>query len=154
MSKMLKSLVATAALLAAAPAAQAQPFGRPDLGRYDAAHAPSLAQQLVLCDLASYFGTKPDLNATRVYLQRDNHRFEPSFPLAITRGASWHDENLERAFMRHRTAGRVTSQEVDALRLQYGMEMEQGFKRMNVREQRFFQSQAPFCRNLERASWR
>ena len=154
MFKIAKTLAATAALLAAAGAASAQPYGRADLGRYDARAGRTLAQQIVLCDLASYFGTGPNLDAHRVYLQRDNFRFDPSFPAAIVRGAEWHDEELERAFYRYRQAGRVTSEEVHALRVQYGPEMERAFYRTSAGERRFFQNQARFCRDLVRQSWR
>ena len=154
MSNIMKTLVTGAALLAAAPAAVAQPFGEPDLGRFDATRAQTLGQQLVLCDLASYFGTGPNLDAHRVYVKRDTNWFDPMPPQAITRGVHWHDYDLERAFLRHRAAGRVSAQEVDALRGQYGAEMERVFQRTTVGERRFFQRQARFCRELVRQSWR
>ena len=153
MTRFLKSLAATAALLAATPVA-AQSWGAPDLARYDARRAQGLGEQLVLCDLASYFGTGPDLNATRVILRRDNQRYENAFPLAITRGAVWHDEDLERSFYRHRAAGRISSRQVDALKNQYGTEMERQFRRTTFSQQRFFQDQSQFCRGLVKASWR
>ena len=153
MSKFLKTLAAAAALSAAAPAV-AQPYGAPDLARYDARQAQSLGQQLVLCDLASYFRTRPDLDAHRVYVRRDVNRFEPTLPIAITRGGAWHDEDLERAFLRHRAAGRVSEREAFAVRREYGREMERTFWRTDLREQRFFQDQGQFCRDLVRASWR
>ncbi len=154
MPKFVNTLAAAAALIAAAPAAVAQPYGGPDLARYDARQARTVGEQLVLCDLASYFGTGPALDAHRVYVKRDTNWFEPSFPLAITRGPQWHDHDLERAFLRHRQAGRVTTQEVDALKSRYGPEMERMFRTTRPGEQRFFQRQARFCRDLVRASWR
>ena len=153
MPKLAKTFAAAAAFCTVASAASAQSWGRPDLGRFDARAAQSPAERLVLCDLASYFATAPDLDAHRVYIQRDNYRFEPSFPLAITRGGEWHDEELERAYLRQLRAGQVSSQEVHALRQQYGTEMERAFRRANVGERRFFQSQASFCRDLVRSSW-
>ena len=150
MSSILKTLVAAAALLPAAPAAAAQP----DLARYDARAAQSLEQQLVLCDLASYFESDPNLEARLVFVRRDVNRFEATIPAAITRAGEWHDGDLEGAFLRHRSAGRVSSAQVDALRRQYGVEMEDAFRDPTLREQRFFQSQGRFCRELVRAAWR
>ena len=154
MFKILRTLAAGAALLVAAGSASAQPYGRPDLARYDARTAPTLAQRLVLCDLASYFATGPDFDAQRLYLKRDNFRFELSTPTAITRGGGWHDEDQERAYFRYRDSGQVTSDEVHALRDQYGLEMERAFANARVGERRFFQDQGRFCRDLARASWR
>ncbi len=154
MSKTISAFAAAAAVLTLAPAATAQPQGGPDLARYDAASARTLGEQLVLCDLAGYFGTGPDLNAQQVILRRDNQRYENAFPLAITRGAVWYDEDLERTFHRHRAAGRISSREVDALKNQYGMEMERHFRRTTFSQQRFFQDQSRFCRDLVKASWR
>ena len=152
---MLKLITATAVAAAAfASSASAQPLGRADLARYDARAAQTLGERLVLCDLASYFATGPDLDAQRVYVKRDAFRFEPSFPTAITRGGHWHDGDLERAYQRYRAAGQVSTVEVDALRTRYGVEMERLFRRANVGERRFFQAQASFCRDLARGSWR
>ncbi|HEX8570046.1 MAG TPA: hypothetical protein VF699_09010 [Caulobacteraceae bacterium] len=153
MSKLLKTMAAAAALLTVAPAAVAQPYGRVDLARYDATRARSLSEQLVLCDLAAYFGTGPNLSAHRVYLNRDKTWFEPTFPLAITRGSTWYDEDLEDAYRRHRAAGRVSGEEIYELRRQYGSEMERAFQRTSLNERQFFQRQSRFCRDLARASW-
>ena len=152
MSEITKALAA-AAVLTFAPAAVAQPYGGADLARYDAARATTLGEQLVLCDLASYFATRPDLDAHRIYIRRDNYRYDPAFPQAITRGGIWHDEDLERAYLRHRRAGRVSGMENQHVRGQLGPEMERSFRVMGVREQRFFQDQDRFCRNLVRQSW-
>jgi hypothetical protein len=154
MFKIAKTLVAAAALAAVAAPAAAQWPGRADLSRYDARTARTLGEQLVLCDLASFFATGPDLDAHRIYVQRDNFRFDATTPTAITRGGDWHDEDLQRAYQRHRAAGRVTSGEIDVLRDQYGPEMERAFQRVSVGERRFFGEQARFCRDLARASWR
>ena len=150
MSTILKTALAAAALLAAAPAA-AQPA---DLGRYDARQARSLAEQLVLCDLAGYFKSGPDLNAQRLVLRRSSNDFEPSLPAAITRGGDWYDDDLKRAYFRYSATGRVAPAEVHAARYHYGREMEDVFRRTSYGERRFFQDQAPFCRNLARSAWR
>lgn len=153
MSKFLKTMAAAAALFCVAPAAVAQPHGRIDLTRFDAAQARSLPEQLVLCDLAAYFGTGPNLNATRLYVNRDRAWLEPMLPASITRGGGWYDEDLEDAYQRHRAAGRVSSEEVYGLRRHFGREMEREFQRTSLGERQFFQRQSRFCRDLARASW-
>ena len=153
MFKIATTLAAAAGVFAVASAAAAQPAGRPDLARYDARNAQTLAERLVLCDLASYFGTQPDLDAHRVYIQRDNYRLDATFPAAILRGGQWHDEDLERAYLRYRAAGAVEG-DVSAVRQQYGTEMGRAFRQTTVGERRFFLSQSTFCRDLARGSWR
>jgi hypothetical protein len=154
MSKLLKTVAAAAALLAAAPAVSAQSRGGAELARYDARAASSLAEQLVLCDLVTFFSNGPDLDAQSVHVRRDANYYEPVPPLAITRGQQWYDVDLQRAYFRYRAAGRVDSAQVLAARRNYGMEMERIFRRTRPGERRFFESQARFCKDLARASWR
>jgi hypothetical protein len=145
-----------AALFAAAPTlAQG-----PDLGRYDAARAPTVAEQLVICDLAEYLGSNPDLNATRIYVRRDDgFRFEPAIPPYVSRGGFWYDEDLERAYRRYRAAGVVTRDQIHQAQDVYSREMTDLFGRRHgggLRLQRFLQAQSGFCDSLSKnaPAWR
>lgn len=138
-----------AALCAAAPAlAQA-----PDLSRYDAARAGTVAEQLVICDLAEYLGTNPDLDASRIYVRRDSgFRFEPAIPRFVGRGGFWYDEDLERAYRKYRAAGVVSTDQISQAQDVYSEEMTELFDRRHggLRLQRFLTRQSDFCTALAR----
>jgi len=146
-------LAAAAAALFAAGSAAAQPASPPQA--FAASAAPSLADQLVLCDLSRYFASDPDTRANVVYVRRDSWRFEPRIPPYVSWGSSFYDEDLERAYRRYRSAGAVTLDQVsDAQRL-YTRPMTRTFERSTLRDRQFLRSQSDFCRGLIRnaPSW-
>ena len=146
MFKIFKTAAALAALAAAAPAV-AQPVS-PITPAFDASRAGSVAESLVLCDLAAYLGSNPNQDATRIYVRRDNHWFEPLIPPYVSWGGNWYDEDLERAYRRYRTAGVVTPQQIYAAQDAYTRPMTRAFERASLRERRFLQEQSRFCESL------
>ena len=147
----LSGLAAGLAALCAAVPAMAQ---TPDLSRYDASRAGSVAEQLVICDLAEYLGSNPDLDATRIYVRRDNgFRFEPAIPPYVSRAGFWYDEDLETAYRKYRAAGVVTPDQIRQAQEVYSEEMTDLFGRRynsGLRMQRFLQHQSGFCDTLAR----
>ena len=134
-------------LLAAAPAA-AQPAAASP-GAFDPAQGESVAERLVLCDLASYLKTSPDPNAQIIYV-RDNttNRFELKIPPFVSTGGDFYDEDLERAYRRYRAAGVVSYAQVTEAQDAFTLPMTRAYERASFGEQRFLRSRDRFCRAL------
>ena len=147
MFSFLKAAAATLAIAAVAAPAAAQPRTAIPAG-FDASQAGSVAESLVLCDLAAYLGTAPNPYATRIYVRRDSNWFEPLIPPYVSWGGNWYDEDLERAYRRYRAAGVVTRDQLHQAQDLYTRAMTEAFERPSVREQRFLQSQSRFCESL------
>ena len=150
MFNLLRAAAAAAIVGLATPVAAQAPGYSATTPAFDASQARSVAESLVLCDLAAYLGSAPDRNATRVYVRRDDFRFEPLIPPFVSMGGNWYDEDLERAYRRYRAAGVVTSEQLYRAQDTYSRSMTRAFERPSLEEQKFLQSQAPFCRTLAR----
>ena len=147
MLNLAKLAAAAAALSSAASVATAQPV---DWSAYDASRAQTVADQLVLCDLSAYLATSPDQDANRIYVQRDDRRFDPLIPPYVSAGGQWYDEDLERAYRRYRSKGLISFDQLVQSQDRYVRDMTRVFEDASVREQRFLEGQRTFCRDLAR----
>ena len=151
MSKIIGLALAASAAFAAPAFAQSSEFAA-----YDATRATSLAERLVLCDLADQLSNgAPNRDATRTYVREEGTgRFELALPPDFTRPSGWYDYDIERAYDRFRRADQVRSDEVEAARERFRTPLRGRLNPISVGERRFFRSQARFCGELVRASRR
>jgi len=146
----LAALSLSLAALTAAPAV-ARP---PPLAQLEATRASTVAEQLVLCDIADQMASSPPIrNADFVYVRNENTlRFELALPPDYLPPSGWYDSDIERAYYRYRRAGLVQREQVRAARERYQPELRSRAQRLSLAERRFFLAQADFCRDLVRAS--
>lgn len=146
----LAGLALSLAAVSAAPAvAQSN-----DFVAYDATRASTVAERLVLCDLADQLSNgAPNRDAQRAFVRvEQTDQFELALPPDFTRPSGWYDYDIERAYHRLRRADLVQSAEVEAARERYRAPLRGRLNPLSVSEKRFFRSQANFCRDLVRSS--
>jgi len=144
----LLNLAALGAALAGAPAL-AQPV---DWSAFDPARAQSVADRLVLCDMSAFLASKPDLDAQVIYVRRDDQRYDPLIPPFAGGGASWYEDDNQRAYQRFRSAGQVTAQELTAAQERYVRPMSKAFDRATPGQQRALESSRRFCKDFARSA--
>ena len=143
--------LALAALSAAPALAQTN-----DFAAYDATRAGSVAERLVLCDIADQLSNgAPSRDSFRAYVREEgSNRLELALPPDFTRPSGWYDYDVERAYDRYRRAGQVNSAEVHAARDRSRTPLRSRYHQLSIGERRFFQSQSRFCGEVVRASRR
>jgi hypothetical protein len=157
MSPIAALTLALAALTSAPAVAQTRaqtPAETNDFAQYDATRAQSVAERLVLCDIADQLSNgAPNRDAHRAYVREDGGgRLELALPPDFTRPSGWYDYNIERAYDRYRRAGQVRSTEVLDARERFRTPLRSRFHQISIGERRFFQSQSRFCADFVRAS--
>jgi hypothetical protein len=151
MSRIAAFTLALAAVTSAPAVAQTN-----DFAEYDATRASSVAERLVLCDIADQLSNgAPNRDADRAFVREDGgNRLELALPPDFTRPSGWYDYNIERAYDRYRRAGQVDSAAVFAARERFRTPLRSRFHQISIGERRFFQSQSRFCADFVRASRR
>lgn len=146
----------TAAIALALAAATAAPAVAQvnDFAAYDASRASTVAERLVLCDLADQLSNgAPNRDALRSYVREEGTgRLELALPPDFTRPSGWYDYDIERAYDRYRRANLVRREEVHDARERFRTPLRGRHDQLSVSERRFFQSQARFCGEVVRAS--
>lgn len=137
-----------ASVLAAAPSARGadNDFAYLDLG---AARTP--AEQLVVCDRTRLFSNAPDPDATRVFVNTDDIRFDLAMPPDYTRPSGWYDEQVERAHRSLSRRGLVSKAEVEAVRDRYRTPSLTRAERPGVGERSYLRRQSRACEPVLRA---
>jgi hypothetical protein len=144
--KVLTTIAVAAAALCGAVSAQAQGFATDrDLSRFDARQTQDLPAQFAICDATRFLRTDPDLNATRVYVRRDDGRMDLLLPPYFVGG---------RAYRRLRYSGQVSYEAVREARHTIGRDMVKSFDRISGGDRRFLNAQSRFCDTLEKAGRR
>jgi hypothetical protein len=158
MEPMMKAiaLAAAAALsVTGAAAAQSPGYGSSfgsgfDYARFDARLGDDPARKLALCDATRFLVTDPDLDADRIYVQRDSQRrFDLLLPPDFVTGPHWYDEDLERAYRRLRRDGAVSYDQVRAARSVLGRDMVRAFETPTGEQRSFLRQQSRFCETVE-----
>lgn len=144
------ALSVVGAASAQAPGYGAAPYGQTDLARFDARLGDDPARKLALCDATRFLVTDPDLDADRVYVNRQSERrFDVLLPPDFVAGPEWYDEDLERAYRRLRNQGVVSAEQMRAARGVLGREMVRSFDQATGPERRFLRDQSRYCETVE-----
>ncbi len=152
---MRKLLAAALALCAVASVAGAV-FARspaPDsiYAPYDARAAQSWADKLVLCDVTAFLAGRPDLNANRIWVRRDDGHSDLLLPPDFVTGPFWYKEGYQRLYDRLRRAGKVDRDQLVRAQDTLGRGMVEAYRRSPAYGDRaFLQAQDRYCRAMAR----
>ena len=105
-----------AAGLALAWAGVAQAAEPPGLAAYSARAAHSWADWLVLCDTTAFLASRPDLNAARMWVPRDDGHADLLLPPDFVGAGQWYKEDYGRLFRRLKRQNKVDKQHVERAR--------------------------------------
>jgi hypothetical protein len=163
MNRKIVAAVASASLaILAAGSALSQPAPRregPPGGRYadfDVRNARTWAERLVLCDTTAFLASRPDMNADRMWVRRDDGRRDLMLPPDFVGGGRWYKEGYERLFWRLRRERQVSSDELYRTQSALARRFVEVYRRSNGRyglsatEQRFLDAQDTYCRSMAR----
>jgi hypothetical protein len=146
---MLKALtLATIALMGAAVARAA-----PDSSRFDVRNAHNWAERLVLCDSTAFLATRPDFNANRMWVRRDDGHRDLLLPPDFVGAGRWYKEGYQRLYWRLRRRGEVDDASLTAAADQLGRPFIESYRRAggyNWQGDDFLRGQDVFCRATAR----
>lgn len=163
----MKSIILAAlAAIGVTGAAHAQPLppdryqaAPRDGGRYaqfDVRNADGWAERLVLCDTTAFLASRPNLNADRMWVRRDDGRRDLLLPPYFVGGGRWYKEGYERLFWRLRRQRQVSSDELyriqDSLGRRFVLAYRDGAGFYGGgADSRFLERQDSYCRSMARA---
>src|SRR5947208_163273 len=118
MKKLVLAALASASLaLGAAGVVQAQSrptgdYGQGGYSQFDVRNARNWAERLVLCDTTAFLASRPDLNANRMFVRRDDGRRDLLLPPDFVGNGRWYKEAYERLYWRLKREHQITSDDL------------------------------------------
>jgi len=147
--------------------AQAQPYpgerNLPPLSRdggrfaeFDVRNARGWAERLVICDTTAFLASRPDINADRIWVRRDDGRRDLLLPPYFVGAGHWYKQGYERLFWRLRREREVSSADVYRAQDAVGRRFVQTYRDANGRygvgiDIRFLEAQDRYCRQMARS---
>ena len=129
----------------------------PSLAQFDVKSAGSWAEKLVLCDTTAFLASRPDFNANRMWVHRDDGRQDLLLPPNFVGAGRWYKEGYEQLYWRLRRDNQVTSQELMSVQNGVGRSFVETYRRNNGYngatfgvDQRFLDRQDAYCRSMAR----
>ncbi len=145
-----KTLLAGALALGLAGGAVAAPT---NLSAFDVRSADSWAEKLVLCDVTAFLAQKPDLNANRMWVRRDDGHRELLLPPDFVGGGAWYKEGYERLYWRLKRQKQVDSHQLRQAQDTLAHDFVQAYRRdpAGMAYSRTLRDQDTFCRRMARS---
>lgn len=144
------TLLAAGAALGCAGLAQAA--APADLEAYSAGAAGSWADWLVLCDTTAFLASRPDLNATRIWVRREDGHADLLLPPDFVGAGRWYKEDYERLFYRLKRSHKVDPAAVARARGGLAHDFIAAYRRAGPTQAaaRFLERQDASCRQTAR----
>jgi hypothetical protein len=144
------TLLAAGLALGCAGLAQAAAPG--GLAAYNARAADSWADWLVLCDTTAFLASKPDLNATRMWVRRDDGHSDLLLPPDFVGAGQWYKEDYGRLFRRLKRQDKVDMHRVERARGDLAHAFIEAYRKTgrSAAAQRFLTRQDAACRDTAR----
>jgi hypothetical protein len=159
MTRILLAAVAASSLLLGVGASQA----RPDHGEggslyagFDVRNARNWTERLVLCDTTAFLASRPNLNADRMWVRRDDGRRDLLLPPYFLGGGRWYKEGYQRLFWRLQRRHQASDTELFRVESTIGRRFIDAYRDANpytggVVQSGFLDAQDRYCRNMARA---
>jgi len=145
--------VALAALgVAAAVAGVAHARGEPrPLTTFDVRSSGNWADRLALCDTTAFLASKPDLNANRMWVRRDDGHADLLLPPDFVGNGWWYKEGYQRLYWRLRHEKKLDSDQMKQAQNTLSRDFVESYRRANdYHDARFLRDQDVYCRSLAR----
>ena len=144
------TLAAAAAVASIAGIAHAR---APDLSRFDVRYAHNWAERLVLCDETAFLATRPDFNANRMWVPRDDGHRDLLLPPDFVGGGEWYKEGYQRLYWRLKRQGKVDSDGLHDAQTSLGRQFVETYRRSGDYgwdDRGFLRDQDVYCRAMAR----
>jgi hypothetical protein len=167
MKRSILVVLAAGLALTLASAVQAQPYpgeryrseprgGGGRFAGFDVRDARSWGERLALCDTTAFLASRPDLNASRIWVRRDDGRRDLLLPPDFVGAGLWYKEGYRRLFWQLQRERQVSSAEV--YRAQNGLSRRfvEAYRSINGHygagvDSRFLDAQDRYCRMMARS---
>ncbi len=145
------AFAAAAAVIGFWGAAQASPV---DNSQFDVRGARSWAERLVLCDDTAFLASRPDFNADRMWVRRDDGHRDLLLPPDFVGGGQWYMEGYQRLYFRLKQRHMVDSAAVDRAQNTVGRAFIEAYRRAGYARsgEGFLRGQDSYCRSMARAN--
>lgn len=143
------ALMTAAAAFAAFGAAQAQPA----IPSFDLETAQSWAEKLAICDTTAFLATRPDLNANRIWVRRDDGHRDLLLPPTFVGAGRWYNDDYQRLYFRLRRQNQVTSAQMFEAQKTLATDFVEAYRdNWTNSHARFLRRQDAACRAMARAN--
>jgi hypothetical protein len=141
-------LLAVAAVLAAGSARAAPP----DLSRFDVRNVHTWAERLVLCDATAFLATRPDFNANRIWVRREDGHRDLLLPPDFIGAGRWYAEGYERLYRKLEHEGKVDEASLQTAEDSLGLPLVRAYRVSGYGwvGMSFLRDQDTFCRAMAR----
>lgn len=123
-----------------------------DLHAFNLQGADGWADRLVLCDVTAFLAAKPDLNANRMWVRRQDGHSDLLLPPDFVTGGQWYKEDYQRLYFKLKGRKKIDSAALRRARVDLGRPFVEAYRRgvRTVAESRFLLRQDQACRTMAR----
>jgi len=155
MKKTVMAALASASLaIGAAGFAHGQPQSSPRFSEFDVRNARTWAEKLVLCDVTAFLASKPDLNANRMWVRRDDGHNDLLLPPDFVGAGRWYKEGYEQLYWNLKRQKQVSSEEIRQSQGGIGRRFIEAYRSSGYngpgQDFRFLDRQDGYCRSMAR----
>jgi hypothetical protein len=159
MTRIILAAVAASSLMLCAGASQARPEHREGGNVYapfDVRNARNWTERLVLCDVTAFLVSRPNLNADRMWVRRDDGRRDVLLPPYFLGAGRWYKEGYQRLFWRLKRGRQASDAELLHAESAIGRRFIDAYRDANpytggMVQSGFLDAQDRYCRNMARA---
>ena len=150
----LAALAAASFAIGIAGQTQAQPRSDARFSEFDVRNARSWAEKLVLCDVTAFLATRPDLNANRMWVRRDDGHNDLLLPPDFVGAGRWYKEGYEQLYWNLKRRNQVSSDELRQTQASLGRRFVEAYRTSGYNgpgeAMGFLDKQDGYCRSMAR----